>query len=239
MFARFNGEYTAGSGKGGRETEDLTRLFGIICAIALFTGGGIWYNGGESVVSSLVYAIIGLVLLAIAVAVLAVQNYGLRDMLAQSEARLRSAQHDREIRRNLQRICTARQDEIRRLRETIRGQKEDYAALESELSQTRVELFNESGRRLVAEKEEATRRMRAELMEREMDDAGRRLKQRDLEAREEADRLWNIIHNQAEEIEKLKAQLNPPQASRRARRARTELKDQVTMDDLLGPNEPQ
>ena len=185
-------------------------------------------------VTPLIYAVIGLVLLAILAAVLAVQNYGLRDMLAKSEARWRATQRDRDIRKNLQHICDARESEIHRLRGVIMRQKDDYAALEKELSQTRVELFDESGRRLMAEKDEAARRMRMELMEREASDASRRLRERDQEARAEAEELRATVRKQAEEIEKLQGLLNPPQGSRRVRRARTELENQVSMEELLG-----
>ena len=195
----------------------------------------------------MIFMIIGLVLLAAAVAGLAWQNYRLRDRLAQSDARCRAMQRDRDIRRNLQHICNARAEEIRRLRESLEIRKADYAALEDELEELKVSLFNETGRRIVAEKEDGARNLKMDTMERELNAARQKLRERDVQARAEQEELRETIRVQARELERLQnlqnqgaqAQNAPlaPSASansRRVRRAKAEVAlDQVTLDDIL------
>ena len=173
-------------------------------------------------------------MLAVAAGVaLAVWNYRLRASLAEAQARLRGMRRDGDIRQNLQKICNARAAEIRRLQDALDRQRDARADLEDEIADLKVELFNETGRRIMAEKEDGARNLRLDQAERELTAARQRLRERDAAARQEAEQLRGTIRLQAAELARLEEALNPPAAPRRARRARTELLDQVTMDDIL------
>ena len=179
----------------------------------------------------MIYAIIGLVLLALAAGWLLWRNRGLRTSLARVEARCRALQKDRAIRQNLQRVLKGREEEIRRLRQRVSAFEADYQEMESRASDLNMNLFRESGLRILAEKEDGANRLKVEQLEKQLERAQAALKERDAQAREEEARLQGEIDARQAEIERIRA----AHARRAARRAQLENGglDQITIDDIL------
>lgn len=136
----------------------------------------------------------------------------------------------RAIRQNLQRICDGRGAELRRLRAQ---QAEHVAAireLEAKASELNVSLFRESGLRILAEKEDSAKRMRVDLLEKQLEEAQRKLKEHDAQALNAEKLYQNIITEREAELAKLQTSRD----RRAARRARANAgMDQISLDDLL------
>ena len=157
-------------------------------------------------------------------------NKQLRQRMDRLEAERDAMRKDRRTLVNLQRVCESRAVEIRRLRAAAVDQEARYLELEEQAHALNVELFQESGRRILAEKADGAKRMQVEQLERELAEAKRRLRTRDAEANETERQLQGVIQDQQKEISRLQGLV-----ARRARKSReTVLTDQVTLDDLLG-----
>lgn len=157
-------------------------------------------------------------------------NKQLRQRLDRLEAERDAVRKERRTLTNLQRVCESRAVEIRRLRSEIMDQDARYEELEEQAHALNVELFQESGRRILAEKADGAKRMQVDQLERELAEAKRRLRTRDAEANETERQLQGVIQDQQTEITRLQGLV-----ARRAKKSRDAvLADQVTLDDLLG-----
>ena len=132
--------------------------------------------------SALIYAIIVAVLLAGLCAWLAWRCMGLREALGKANARVRQLREDRAIRQNLQHVLESREAEIRRLRARVTAFESDYQEMESRASDLNMHLFQESGRRILAEKEDGVKRMKMEQLEHQLADARNKLREQQDEA---------------------------------------------------------
>ena len=190
----------------------------------------------------MIYAIIAVVALAGVCAWLAWYCSTLRQALEKANARVRQMKEDRAIRQNLQHVLDRREAEIRRLRARVTAFESDYHEMESRATDLNMHLFQESGRRILAEKEDGVKRMKMEQLEQQLSDTRQALKdevarhdaaaaQTEAELREEIARLGEEITKRDNEIGRLQT-LN---ARRLARRAQADAKamDQVTLDDIL------
>lgn len=183
-------------------------------------------------VLALTYAIIALVLLAALAGWLAWRLRADRAELARARQRCRELQKERAQRQNLQHVCDSRAAEIRRLRARIDQYEADVQEMESRATNLNMDLFRESGLRILAEKEDGARRLKMDQLEKQLEEAKQKLKARDEEARQEAQKLREEIANQQAENDRIRA----AHARRAARRAQLEgaALDQVTLDDILG-----
>ena len=123
----------------------------------------------------MIYAIIALVVLAGLCAWLIWRCVSLREALEKTRARNKALQEDRAIRQNLQQLLERREAEIRRLRARVTAFESDYQEMESRASDLNMSLFQESGRRILAEKEDGVKRMKMEQLEHQLAEANRRL----------------------------------------------------------------
>ena len=171
----------------------------------------------------MIYLIIALVLAVAAAGVLGWRLY----MTAQA---LKAAERD------LENILEKRSAEVKRLRGRLRQQEAELDDLERQISDMNINLFHESGLRILREKEEGARRMKMDLMEKQLDDANRKLREQKAAAQADEARMTAIIAEQQQTIERLNAKvtkLSGPQ-SRRARKAQDGLPNQMTLSDLIG-----
>lgn len=135
------------------------------------------------------------------------------------------------MRQNLERLCDGRGAEISRLRALQAEQAAEIRALEGKTSELNVSLFNESGLRILAEKEEGARRMKMEQLEKEFSALRRRLREQEIQTRNAEEMYQSIIREKDMEIAKLQAA--------HARRTKAKVKmatgglDQICLDDLL------
>ena len=201
----------------------------------------------------MIYAIIALVALAVAAAWLCWRCATLHKALTKSQSRCQALQKDRAIRQNLQHVLDRREAEIRRLRARVSTYESDYQEMESKASDLSMSLFQESGRRILAEKEDGARRLKLEQMEQRREDADRQkadearfreeLERREAEAREreaalreQADareaELRGQIDAQESEINRLRT-INARRLARRTAPSGAGALDQVTLDDIL------
>lgn len=180
----------------------------------------------------MVYAIIALALAVMAAAWLWWRNRALRGELARVQARCRTMQKDRAIRQNLQHVLDGREAEIRRLREKVAAYEADVQEMETRTSDLNMDLFRESGLRILAEKEDGARRLKMEQLEKELDGARKALRASEAEARAREEKLRAEIDGKQAEIERIRA----AHARRAARRAQleNEMMDQITLEDILG-----
>ncbi len=183
--------------------------------------------------------IIALAVLAIASGVLGWQLYVSSRALKRVRRECEGLKQDRVIRQNLQQMLDGRNAEIRKLRARLRNREEALADLEQQTSELNLNLFHESGLRILREKEESARRMKLELTERQLDEANRKLRQQKEEARADEVRMTAIIAEQQERIEKLTAQTEKTAAAqpRRSRKNPGGLPNQMTLEDVLGSRE--
>ena len=173
--------------------------------------------------------IIGMLLLAAAAGFLGWRWHTARQALLRCEAENQDLQQEIAVKQNLQRMLTERNAEIRRLRAGLRQREADARALEEQASQLNLKLFDESGRRILAEKEEGARRMKLELLERQLDEAAARRREDREAAKKREGELLEIIERQQQRLDKLS-----DEKSRRARRARQDvMPDQVTISEIL------
>lgn len=175
----------------------------------------------------MIYLIIALVLVVLLAGVLAWRLYVAVRALGLSRARCRALQRERDQRRNLQTILDNRSAEVRKLRERLRALEAEAEAMRQEASELNLNLFHESSLRILREKEEGSRRMKQDLLEKQLDDAGRQLRR----LRAENARLNGVI---ADLNEAMAAPPAAPKPRRAARRGREGLPNQVTLEDLMG-----
>ena len=191
----------------------------------------------------MIYAIIAVVALAGVCAWLAWYCSTLRQALEKANARVRQMKEDRAIRQNLQHVLDRREAEIRRLRARVTAFESDYHEMESRATDLNMHLFQESGRRILAEKEDGVKRMKMEQLEQQLSDTRQALKdevarhdaaaaQTEAELREEIARLGEEITKRDNEIGRLQT-LNARRLARRQQAENGGL-DQVTIEDLLG-----
>ena len=130
----------------------------------------------------MIYAIIAAVVLAGVCAWLAWYCARLRQALDKANGRIQQLKEDRAIRQNLQRVLDRREEEIRRLRARVTAFENDYQEMESRASDLNMHLFQESGRRILAEKEDGVKRMKMEQLEQQLAEARRRLSEQSAQA---------------------------------------------------------
>ena len=227
----------------GRHVCNTLVCYNIIRTVAPFGPAAMKENtppdgGKHSVVKHVVFLLIVLALACAAAGYFAWRTHGLKRALARAEDKCRNMQKDRAIRQNLQHILDSRGAEIKRLRAELRQREADAREMEDRASELNMTLFQESGRRIIAEREDGVKKIRMDLLDHELQDAKRELaaaqesaavKQQALQA--VIDEQKALIERQAQKIEKLSA----AHARRAQRRAMLDtLPDQVTMDELLG-----
>lgn len=180
-------------------------------------------------VLNLLYIIIALVAAVGAAGYMAWRFYGTAQALKQSEDQRREMEQDRAIRQNLQHLLDSRIAENRRLKARLRKTEEDLHEMERQAHDLNLNLFHESGLRILKEKEEGARRMKLDLLEKQLDEANRRLRRQAEEYRASEEMLQQIIAEKQEEIDRLAA----AQSRRGSRRRAEGLPNQVTITDLL------
>ena len=179
--------------------------------------------------------ILGLLMLLAGIGVaawFALQNRELREAAARGrgEDHAEELRREQAIRRNLQRICDRRSAEVQKLHGQIRESQEKVQELENQITQLNVNLFQESGRRILAEKDEGARRMRQELADKQLADAQRKLRQQQEDARKREAELLETIEGLQAEVERMQTR----RARHSTRRPPTAPDNQITMDELLG-----
>ncbi len=183
----------------------------------------------------MIYILLGLLMLLAGIAVaawFAYQNRELRDSMAQQKAEEDPAEalkREQAIRRNLQRICDRRVAEVRKLREDLRASEARAQELENQITQLNVNLFQESGRRILAEKDEGARRMKQELADKQLTEAKDRLRQQEAEAKEREAGLRETIAGLEAENDRLRAS----RARHSPRRSAAQPDSQITVDEIL------
>ena len=180
--------------------------------------------------------ILGLVMLLAgggAAAWFAYQNRELRDSLAQAKTEDHSEELRREqaIRRNLQRICDRRSQEVQRQKGAIREYEATIQDLENQITQLNVTLFQESGRRILAEKDEGARRMQQELADKQLSDAKAKLRAREAEAKARESELLDKIAALEKEIDRLRTS-RARHSAKKIERAQEA--GQISVDEILG-----
>ena len=179
-------------------------------------------------VLALLYLIIALVLLAAAAGYLGWRLYGTRQALEQAEGKCREMEKDRAIRQNLQHLLDGRIAENRKLKSRLYRTEDALREMEQQAHDLNLNLFHESGLRILKEKEEGARRMKLDLLERQLDEANAKLRQQAEEYRASEEMLQQIISDKQDEIDRLTAA-----QSRRSRRRAEGLPNQVTLNDLI------
>ena len=167
----------------------------------------------------MIYAIIAVVALAGVCAWLAWYCSTLRQALEKANARVRQMKEDRAIRQNLQHVLDRREAEIRRLRARVTAFESDYHEMESRATDLNMHLFQESGRRILAEKEDGVKRLKMEQMEQQLADANRKLREQAARADE---RLQDELARRDAAAAKLEASLRGEIARLSAESAKTE-----------------
>lgn len=178
----------------------------------------------------MVYAMVALAALAVLCAWLIWRCVTLRAARNKLHARCRELQQDRAIRQNLQQLVARREEEIHRLRRRISDYEEDFREMESRASDLNLELFQESGRRILAEKEDGARRLQLQQLEKQVEDSRRKLREQQAEAAETVRRMQDLIASQEKEIARLR-QANARRIKRNP--ADSALENQITLDELL------
>ena len=201
-------------------------------------------------VCALVYAIIAIAVLAVGAAWLCWHCLALRKALAKAHSRCHELQKDRAIRQNLQRVLQRREADIRKLRDQVADYEKRVQEIESRASDLSMSLFQESGLRILAEKEDGAKRMKMDQLEQQLAAMRDRLREQqaradereaglreELEAQQtQADereaRLRGEIEAGEEEINRLRT-LNARRLARRNQVEGARL-EQVTMEEILG-----
>ena len=180
----------------------------------------------------MVYWIIAVVALALLAGLLGWRVWALRRALQHAEARRRELQKERAIRQNLQRACDNRDAELKRLRERVEDYEDQFRELEDRTSDLNMTLFHESGRRILAEKEEGAKRLKMEQLETQLDQARERCRAAEAAAAQREAELRAVIDQQEKEISRLRT----ANARRLARRTAPDASNagQVTLEDILG-----
>ena len=197
---------------------------------------------GDERVADVIYWILGLAVLAGAAAWLGWRCVSLRRTLEKAEARCRDLQKERAQRQNLQHALERRGAEVRRLRAKVAEYESEFQEMENHANDLNMSLFQESGLRILAQKEEGANRLKLEQLEAQLSNAHQhlkaqqeqaqaQLKERDEQAREAEAKLREEIAARDKEI----ARLQTANARRIARKAQQDNGglDQMTLDDLL------
>ena len=179
----------------------------------------------------MLYAIIALVALVILSAWLIWRCWTLHVTLTKTQAHLQLMQKEKARRQNLQQVLERREAEIRRLRQRMEAYESDFQEMESRTSDLNMSLFKESGRRILAEKEEGANRLKLEQLEKQVSDTRKRLRQQQDESAEAIRRMQDLINSQEKEIARLR-QANARRIKKPA--VDTGLENQITLDDVLG-----
>ena len=108
----------------------------------------------------------------------------------------------------------------------------DVQEMQSRASDLNMDLFRESGLRILAEKEDGAKRLKMEQLEKQLEEARGALRERDERARTAEAALKAELAAKQAEIERIRA----AHARRAARRAQLEngMLGQVTLDEILG-----
>lgn len=184
----------------------------------------------------LIYMIIALVLLTAVAGALGWRLYRTHRALRRSERRVASYQQDRVIRQNLQNMLDSRNAENKRLRSRLRQQDERLEELEKENSEMKLNLFHENSLRILHDKEDASQKMKLDLMEKQLDDMTRKLREQRNHHQAEEARMSDLLRDQQATIDKLNAKLERSgiaRGRRAARRMAGEIPNQVTIGDLF------
>ena len=178
----------------------------------------------------MIYAIIAAVVLAGVCAWLAWYCGSLRKALAKANERIRQLKEDRAIRQNLQRLLDRREADIRRLRARVSAFESDYQEMESRASDLNMHLFQESGRRILAEKEDGVKRMKMEQLEQQLAEADKRLSEQKARAEE---RLRDELARRDAAAAKMEASLRGEIARLSAEAGKSEeaLREEITKRD--------
>lgn len=192
----------------------------------------------------MIYLSIALALMAALAGWLGWRLWRTSQALHQEEARCKGLQKERALRENLQNMLDSRNAEARRLRGQLHALQDEVEAERQENSDLNLSLFHESSLRILREKEEGSRRMKMDLMEKQLDEANAKLRQTRQEARENAARLNEVINEQRDKLDQLNAlvadqqaqidQYTSPPVRRAGRRSREGLPNQVTLNDVMG-----
>ena len=178
----------------------------------------------------MIYMAIALAVAAALAGYLGWRLYATAMALKRRTLECREMEQDRAIRENLQYVLDGRIAENRRLKARLRKTEDQLHEMEQQAHDLNLNLFHESGLRILKEKEEGARRMKMDLMERQLDEATRKLREQAGEYRKSEAMLQQIIAEKQEEIDRLTAV-----QTRRATRRRTDsLPNQVTLSDLMG-----
>lgn len=192
--------------------------------------------------ADVIYWILGLVLLAGAAAWLGWRCVSLRRALEKAEVRCRDLQKERAQRQNLQHALERRGAEVRRLRAKVAEYESEFQEMENRANDLNISLFQESGLRILAQKEEGANRLKLEQLENQLNNAHQHLKaqqeqaqaqlrERDEQAREAEAKLREEIAARDKEIARLQT-VNARRIARKAQQDNGGL-DQMTLDDLL------
>ena len=179
----------------------------------------------------MIYLIIALAIASAGAGFLGWRLYLALKALRDAEGRCRALQRERALRENLQTMLDSRNAEARRLRSRVRRLESDMADMEQQTSELNLNLFHESGLRILHEKEEGARRMKLDLMEKQLDELTEKLKQErqaSREAREQVETLQALAAEQQQTIERLSAH-----PRRSAKNTREGLPNQITLEDLF------
>lgn len=177
----------------------------------------------------MLYLIIALVLAVAGAGFLGWRFYGANQALARARAQCREMEQDRAIRQNLQHLLDGRIAENRKLKSRLRKTEDDLRQMEQQAHDLNLNLFHESGMRILKEKEEGARRMKLDLLEKQLDEANEKLRQQAEESRETEAMLKQIIADKDAEIDRLTL----AQARRASRRRAEGLPNQVTISELM------
>lgn len=177
----------------------------------------------------MLYLIIALVLAAAGAGFLGWRFYGANQALRRARAQCREMEQDRAIRQNLQHLLDGRIAENRKLKSRLRKTEDELRQMEQQAQDLNLNLFHESGMRILKEKEEGARRMKLDLLEKQLDEANEKLRRQAEESRETEAMLRQIIADKDAEIDRL----TQAQTRRASRRRAEGLPNQVTISDLM------
>lgn len=146
----------------------------------------------------------------------------------QLEERTQEVQRLRAVRQDLERICNGRGAEIRRLRAQEARHVAEIRELEEKASELNVSMFRESGLRILAEKEDSAKRLKVELLEKQLAEARRLLKEGEAQAQSAEAMYQSIIADRDGEIARLQAS-----HGRRSRARNRSLENQISVEEIL------
>ena len=197
----------------------------------------------------MLYCIIAIVVLACLSGALIWRCHGLGRSLEKTQARCQELQKDRAIRQNLQHVLEGREAEIKRLRAKVADYEADVQEMETRTTDLNMDLFRESGLRILAEKEDGAKRLKMDQLEQQLEALRQKLREQasraaereeqlraelaahDAAAAEREEQLRQQITAQEEEINRLRT-INARRLARKTQVEGVKI-GQVTMDDVL------